>query len=115
MWPRWLTDALTGKASLRRAFWVYGFGVSVVYSLIGGFIDVESPVALTLYLLLGLGVGVLQTVILWRSARNSPSKLLGRLVRAAVIAGLIMVPLMIYLLFSNSSLLLPPGNPWSGP
>ena len=115
MWPRWLTDALSGKTSLARAFWVYGLGVSVAYSLIGGFIDVGSPLALTIYLLFGLGVGLLQTVILWRCAYNSPSKFLGRLVRTAVIVGLIMVPLMLYVLFTNSSLLLPPNNRWSGP
>jgi hypothetical protein len=110
-----LTDALSGKASLARAFWVYGLGVSLVYSLIGSFIDVESQLALTIYLLVGLGVGVLQTVILWRSAYNSPSKFLGRLVRTAVIVGLLMVPLMLYLLFTNSNLLLPPNNRWRGP
>ena len=115
MWPRWLTDALSGKASLARAVWLYGFGVSVAYSLIGAFIDVENPLALTIYLLFGLGIGVLQTVVLWRSAYNSPSRFLGRLVRTAVIVGLIMVPLMLYLLFTNSDLLLPPNNRWRGP
>jgi hypothetical protein len=115
MWPRWLTDALNGKASLSRAFWVYGFGVSVVYSLIGGLFDVENTLALTVYLFVGLGLGVLQTVILWRSADNSRSRFLGRLVRTAVIVGLILVPLMIYLLFTNSSLLLPPNNGRSVP
>ena len=115
MWPRWLTDALSGKASLARAFWVYGLGVSVVYSLIGAFIDVESPLALITYLLFGLAVGVLQTVILWRSAHNSPSKFLSRLGRIAVIVGLIMVPLMLYVLFTNSSLLLTPNDLWRGP
>ena len=110
MWPRWLTDALSGKASLARAFWLYGFGVSIVYSVLGSLIDVESPTALTIYLFLGLGIGVLQTVILWRSAANSPSRFLGRLVRTAVIVGLIAVPLMIYVLFTNSSLLLPAND-----
>jgi len=102
VWPRWLTDALSGKVSLARAFWVYGLGVSVACSLLGGFIDLENPLALTIYLLFGLGLGLLQTVILWRCAYNSPSKFLGRLVRTAVIVGLIMVPLVLYLLFTNS-------------
>jgi hypothetical protein len=110
MWPRWLTDALSGKASLARAFWLYGFGVSIVYSLLGSLIDVESPAALAIYLFLGLGIGVLQTVILWRSADNSRSRFLGRLVRTAVIVGLIAVPLMIYVLLTNSSLLLPAND-----
>ena len=36
MWRRWLTDALHGRISLARAFWVYGLAASVVYSFIGG-------------------------------------------------------------------------------
>jgi hypothetical protein len=97
VWPSWLTDALSGKASLARAFWIYGFGVSVAYSLIGAFIDVQSPLALAIYFALGLVLGLVQTVILWRCAYNSPSKFLGRLVRTAIVVGIIMVPLMLYL------------------
>jgi hypothetical protein len=95
-----LTEALSGKASLAQAIWIYGLGGSVVYSVIGIFIDSESPLALTIYLLFGLGVGMLQTVILWRSSRNTPSKFLGRLVRTAVIVGVILMPLMLYVLFT---------------
>jgi hypothetical protein len=97
VWPSWLTDALSGKASLARAFWIYGLGVSVGYSLIGAFIDLQSPLALTIYFALGLVLGLVQTVILWRCAYNSPSKFLGRLVRTAIVVSIIMVPLMLYL------------------
>ena len=97
MWPSWLTDALSGKASLARAFWIYGFGVSVAYSLIGAFVDLQSPLALSIYFALGLVLGLAQTVILWRCAYNSPSKFLGRLVRTAIVVSIIMVPLMLYL------------------
>ena len=31
MWPRWLTDPLTGKTSVGRAVWLYGLGGSFVY------------------------------------------------------------------------------------
>lgn len=105
MWPRWLTDALAGKSSLARAFWLYGLGVSVVYSLIGLYIDLENRPAVVIYLIVGLALGVLQTIILWRSAANSRSKTFGRLVRAVMIFGLLLVVLMLYVLFTNWSLL----------
>ena len=115
MWPRWFTDALSGKVSLARAFWIWGVGVSVAYSLIGALIDVEHPLVLTVYLVAGLALGLLQTVILWRSASNSPSRFLGRLVHTAVIVGLIMVALTVYVVLTNPSVLLPPNNRWRGP
>ena len=114
MWPRWLTDPLTGKISLGRAFWLYGVGGSIAYSLIA-LLFPETPVGVTVYLLLGLALGILQSLILWRCAPNSRSAFLGRLVRTAVIVGLIMVPLMVYLLVTNPDMLLPPNNRWRGP
>ena len=116
MWPQWVTDALSGKISLGRAFWVYGIGVSIAYSLVAAFVDVENRLALTSYLLFGLVLGILQSVILWRSALNSPYKFLARLIRAALIAALIIVvPLTLYLLFTDPASLLPPNNRWRGP
>jgi hypothetical protein len=115
MRPQWLADALSGKVSLARAFWVYGLGISFVYSLIGLFIDLENPLGVTVYLLIGAALGVLQTIILWRCAYNSRSKLLGRLVRTAMVFSLIMVAIMLYVLFTNSDFLLPPNNRWRGP
>ena len=115
MWPRWLTDALVGRVSLARAFWIWGVGVSVAYSLIGALVDVDHPLALTAYLAVGLALGLLQTVILWRSASNARSSFLGRLVRTVVIAGLIMMMVMLYMALTNPSLLLPAGARWSGP
>lgn len=109
MWPKWLTDALSGKVSLARAFWLYGLGVSVGYSVIGAFIDLTHSVAVTIYVVLGLVLGVVQTVILWRSAKNSPSKFLARLVRILVIVGLLMIAVMIYLLYTGSAALLDPA------
>jgi hypothetical protein len=70
VWPRWLADALSGKVSLSRAFWLYGFGISVVYSLIGLLIDMQNLPVVMIYLLVGLALGVLQTIILWRCASN---------------------------------------------
>jgi hypothetical protein len=116
VWPQWLTDALKGKVSVARAFWVYGLGVSVVYSLLAGFIDIENRPAMVAYLLLGLAVGVVQTVILWRSASNSPSKFLARMIRTALVVGLIiLVPVTLYLLFTDPASLLSPDSRWRGP
>jgi hypothetical protein len=109
MGPRWLTDALSGKVSLARAFWLYGLGVSVGYSVIGAFIDLSHPVAVSVYLVVGLVVGVVQSVILWRSAKNSPSRFMGRLVRIVVIAGLLLTLVMVYLLYTGSAALLDPA------
>jgi hypothetical protein len=109
MGPKWLTDALSGKVSLARAFWLYGLGVSVGYSVIGAFIDLSHPVAVSVYLVVGLVVGVVQSVILWRSAKNSPSKFMGRLVRIVVIAGLLLTLVMVYLLYTGSAALLDPA------
>lgn len=105
MWPRWLTEALRGKASLSRAFWLYGLGVSVAYSIPGLFIDLGHLTAAVIYLLVGLAIGVVQTTILWRSSYNSRSRLLGRLVRMTMILGLVFVVFMIWLLYSNRGLL----------
>jgi len=110
MWPHWLTEALRGRVSLSRAFWLYGVGVSVAYSVVGLFIDIANRFALVVYLVVGTALGVLQTIILWRCARNSPSRFLGRLVRTVMIAGLIMIALMLYVLYRNSDLLLSPDN-----
>ena len=115
MWPRWLADALGGRVSLSRAFWIYGLGISVVYSALGLLIDLKSSLGVTVYLLLGALLGVLQTIILWRCAYNSRSRFLGRLVRIAMVFGLILVAVMFCVLLTNYELLLPPNNRWRGP
>ncbi len=107
MRPRWLTDALAGQLSLARAFWIWGVGVSLAYSLIGGFIDVEHRVALTVYLIVGVLVGLLQTVILWRCARNARSPLWARLVRIIIIVGLVLAALTLYVVLTHPGLAVP--------
>lgn len=115
MWLRWLTDALSGKTSLARAFWVYGLGVTVAYSLLAGLLDLQDRLSITVYLLFGVALGVLQSAILWRCAYNSQFAFLGRLLRAALVLGLIMAAVMLYVFFTNADVLLPPNNRWSGP
>lgn len=105
MWPQWLADALSGRISLSRAFWLYGLGLSFAYSLIGLLIDLQNSLGVTVYLLVGAALGVLQTIILWRCAYNSRSRFLGRLVRAAMVFGVIVVAVMLYVLLTNADLL----------
>ena len=107
MWPRWLADALRGKLSLGRAFWLYGVGISVVYSLVGLLISTRNLFVATVYLLFGIALGVLQTVVLWRCAYNSRSRFLGRLVRTAMVASLILLAIVLCVLFINPDMLLP--------
>lgn len=107
MWPQWLTEPLTGKTSLSRAVWLYGLGGSLLYSALGLSFP-ETPTGYTLYVLLGLAVGILQSVILWRCAPNSRSAIFSRLVRTGVVIGLILTPIMLYLLFTNADMLLHP-------
>jgi hypothetical protein len=104
--PRWLADALSGKLSLSRAFWIYGVGISVVYSIVGMMIDIENMVGVVIYLVVGAALGVLQSVVLWRSAYNTRARVLGTLVRAVMVLGLLLVAIMVYVLYVNSDLLL---------
>jgi len=99
VWPRWLVDALSGKVSLARAFWVYGLGISVAYSLIELFIDPENPLVTTFYVLVGVALGILQTIILWRCAYNSRSRFLGRFVRIGIVLGFIAMGVVLYVLY----------------
>jgi len=104
MWPRWLTAALSGKVSLARAFWVYGLGVSVVYSLLGLLVDEQNAAALAVYLVVGLALGVVQTIILWRCANNSRYRFLGGLMRAATIIAVVLMAIAVYLLWTSPGL-----------
>jgi len=113
--PTWLADALRGKPSLARAFWFYGVGISVVYSLIGLLIGTQNLFVATVYLLLGIALGILQTVVLWRCAYNSRSRFLGQLVRTAMISSLILLAIVLCVLFINSDMLLPHNDRWSAP
>ena len=98
MWRRWVSDPLKGKVSLGLAFWGYGLGVSVAYTILA-------------YTVIGLVLGILQSIIMWRCAPNSRSAFLGRLVRTVTVVGLILVVLMLYVAISNPAALLPQQLP----
>lgn len=100
LFSRTLTESLQGKAPLRTVFWVYGVGVSVVYSFLGLLVDPLNSTSVRVYTVLGAVIGVMQSIMLWKCAYNSRSRALGRWVRISVVAGLITIPLLLYLLYS---------------
>jgi hypothetical protein len=89
MWPKALADPLHGKTSLWKVIWIYGFGASVVYTLLGWMFEPETPFAITVHFLLGLALGILQSVMLWQCAYNSRFPAAGRLLRGVVVVGLL--------------------------
>jgi hypothetical protein len=98
-----LTDPLQGKTPLWKVFWVYGVAVSIGYSFLGLLLDPLNSTSIGLYTAIGLGLGVVQSIMMWQCAFNGKSRAVGRLVRASVVIGLISIPLMLYLLFHYAS------------
>ena len=109
MWPNALAEPLRGKTSLWKVIWIYGFGASVVYTLLGWMFVPETPFGTTVYFLFGLALGILQSVMLWQCAYNSRFHAAGRLLRGVVVVGLLTVPLMLYVLFRHPEVLVPPN------
>jgi hypothetical protein len=104
-----LTDPLRGKTSLWKVIWIYGFGTSVVYTALGGIFVPETPIGIGVYVFIGLALGIVQSIMLWKCAYNSRFPAAGRILRAVVVVGLLMIPLMLYVLFSHPEALVPPN------
>ncbi len=100
MWSA-LIEPLRGKTSLWKVIWIYGFGVSVVYTVLGGLFVPETAFGIGAYLLVGVALGLVQSVMLWRCAYNSRFPGAGRLLRILVVIGLLATPLMLYILFRH--------------
>jgi len=107
MWSA-LSDPMRGKTPLWKVIWVYGFGVSVVYTVLGMILVPETPVGIGVYILLGLALGIVQSVMLWKCAYNSRYPSTGKLLRIVAVAGLLAIPLMLYVLIKNPEALVPP-------
>ena len=109
MLPKFLSDPLEGRSSLRRVFWLYGVGVSVAYMALGAFVPLDAVRPMLIYTLVGLALGVVQSVMLWKCAYNSQSRshTLGRVLRLCVIAGLIVTALVLYVVIAHPETLLP--------
>jgi hypothetical protein len=109
MWPQALTDPLRGKTSLWKVIWIYGFTASVVYTVLGWLFVPETPTGIGVYVLAGLALGIVQSVMLWKCAYNSRYPAAGRLLRLVVLVGLLTIPLMLYVLFTHPEALVPPN------
>jgi hypothetical protein len=109
VWLHVLTDPLRGKTSLRRVIWLYGFGASIVYSVMGLIFVPETPLSIGVYVLFGLALGIVQSVMLWKCAYNSRFPATGKLIRVVAVAGLLTVPLVLYVLFNHPEALVPPN------
>jgi hypothetical protein len=108
MWSRILTDPLRGKTPLWRVIWIYGLGASIVYTVLGWAFVPQTPVAIGVYFLLGLALGIVQSAMLWKCAYNSRFRTVGSLLRVCVVIGLLAIPLMLYVLFNNPEALVLP-------
>ena len=100
MWSAF-TDPLRGKTALWKVIWIYGFGVSVLYTVLGGILVPETPLGIGVYVLLGLLLGIVQSAMLYQCAYNSRFPAAGRWLRIMVIAGLVAMPLLLYVVFKN--------------
>jgi hypothetical protein len=103
MWNRYLTDPLKGRTPLWQVIWIYGFGVSIVYSLLAPLFG-ATRTGMLVYLLIGLVIGILQSVMLWQCAYNSKSPRYGRVLRFLVVVGALLIPLMLYFVWSHPEL-----------
>lgn len=109
MWSQALTDPLRGKTPLWKVIWIYGVGVSIVYTVLGWIFVPETPAGIGIYFLLGLALGIVQSVMLWKCAYNSKFPTAGRLLRLLVVLGLLAVPLMLYVFVNRPEALEPPN------
>ena|SRR5579862_6359104 len=108
MWLKLLAEPLRGSTSLWKVIWIYGLGASVVYTLLGWVLAPQTPVSVGLYFMVGLALGIVQSVMLWQCAYNSRFPGAGRLLRLIVVIGLLLLPVMLYVLFRHPQVLLPP-------
>ncbi len=104
MWQRYLVDPLRGRTQLSRVIWVYCLGVTVVLLLIEPLFT-GSRLAHRLYYAFGILVGVLQSVMLWQCAYNSKSRAYGSWIRLLAVLGLLMIPLVLYVLWRHPQIM----------
>ncbi len=103
MWQRYLSDPLRGRTPLWQVIWIYGFGVSILYALLAPLFP-ATRAGIGVYLALGLIIGIVQSVMLWQCAYNSKSPRYGRLLRFLIVVAALMIPLMLYFVWSHPEL-----------
>ena len=110
MWPAAITDPFYGKTSLWKVFWAYGLGTSIAYSIVRLVAAPATPIGLGVDFVLTALIGILQGVMLWQCAPNSPYPFVGRLVRGALVLTLLLSPFLFYLLWTHPESLVPPNQ-----
>jgi hypothetical protein len=104
MWRSFFLDPLHGRTALWRVIWIQGFGVSVVYALLGSVFVPSTRTATGAYLFGGLALGLLQSVMLWQCAYNGRSRRAGTVLRVLVLLGALLMPLVLYLWWRHPKL-----------
>ncbi|MBS0579462.1 MAG: hypothetical protein JSR36_09380 [Proteobacteria bacterium] len=104
MWKQYVTEPMRGRTPLWRVIWIQGFGVSLLYALLGAAFVPRGRTAAAAYLLVGLLIGAVQSVMLWQCAYNGRSRATGTLLRTAVLLGALLMPLAAYLWWRHPEL-----------
>jgi glycopeptide antibiotics resistance protein len=97
-------EPLQGRTPLWKVVWVYGFAVSLAYTVIGMMLPLENTGVSWTYMLIGLLIGLYQLIALWKCAFNSRSRAWGVLVRISVVASVLLIPVGIYLFVTQPTL-----------
>lgn len=103
MWNQYVTDPLRGRSPLWKVIWIQGFGVSVVYALLGALVP-DTRAATAAYLIGGLLIGAVQSVMLWQCAYNGRSRAAGTFLRVVVLIGAVLMPLALYMWWTHPEL-----------
>ncbi len=103
MWQRYLIDPLRGRTSLWRVIWLYGFVVSIAYSLLAPLFP-STRAGLGTYVAGGVAIGIVQSVMLWQCAFNSRYPRYGHWLRAMVVIGALAMLVVLYVAWSHPEL-----------
>ena len=91
---------LRGQTSLWKVFWLYGLATNAVVAIGARAFLPHDTSGMGPILFVGLLIGVYQLVALWRCAFNCQSRSLGLLIRTAVGASLLALPIFIYVIWT---------------
>jgi hypothetical protein len=100
MWQRLVMDPLRGRTPLWKVIWIYGFGVTAILLLVEP-LFLGSRLVHGIYYAIGTVVGILQSVMLWQCSYNAKSRAYGAFLRVLVVLCLLMIPLVLYVLWSH--------------
>jgi hypothetical protein len=104
MWNQYVIEPLRGRTPLWKVIWIQGVGASVIYALLGTVFVPDTRPATAAYLLGGLIIGAVQSVMLWQCAYNGRSRAAGTFLRGVVLVGAVLMPLALYLWWTHPEL-----------